>query len=66
MSLRSKGTSCLRSPSAQDAEKALLELLLLLCVTTHALLGVRAIFLDLGLSQRAERHLDLVLKIVGC
>jgi glycerol-3-phosphate dehydrogenase len=42
-----------------------LELLFLLCVTTHALLGVRAIFLDLGLSQRAERRLDLVLKIVG-
>ena len=43
----------------------LLELLFLLCVTTHALLGVRAIFLDFGLSQRAERHLDLVLQIVG-
>jgi len=42
-----------------------LELLFLLCVTTHALLGVRAIFLELGLSQRAERRLDLVLKIVG-
>jgi succinate dehydrogenase hydrophobic anchor subunit len=40
-------------------------LLFFLCVTTHALLDVRAIFLDLGLSQRAERRLDLVLKIVG-
>jgi hypothetical protein len=29
------------------------------------LLGVRAIFLDFGLSQLAERRLDLVLKIVG-
>jgi succinate dehydrogenase hydrophobic anchor subunit len=42
-----------------------LEVLFLLCVTTHALLGVRAIFLDFGLSVPAERRLDRVLKLVG-
>jgi succinate dehydrogenase hydrophobic anchor subunit len=42
-----------------------LEVLFLLCVTTHALLGVRAIVLDFGLSQAAERRLDQVLKYVG-
>src|SRR5258708_39546784 len=42
-----------------------LEVLFLLCVTTHALLGVRAILLDFGLSQAAESHLDRVLKVVG-
>jgi len=42
-----------------------LEVLFLLCVTTHALLGVRAIILDFGLSERTERRLDRVLKILG-
>jgi succinate dehydrogenase hydrophobic anchor subunit len=42
-----------------------LEVLFLLCVTTHALLDVRAILLDFGLSQAAESHLDRVLKVVG-
>jgi succinate dehydrogenase hydrophobic anchor subunit len=42
-----------------------LEVLFLLCVTTHALLGVRGIFLDFGLSQHAERRLDQILKVVG-
>jgi succinate dehydrogenase hydrophobic anchor subunit len=42
-----------------------LEVLFLLCVTTHALLGVRAILLDFGLSEAAERRLDRILKIVG-
>jgi succinate dehydrogenase hydrophobic anchor subunit len=42
-----------------------LEVLFLLCVTTHALLGVRAILLDFGLSQQTERSLDRVLKVVG-
>jgi succinate dehydrogenase hydrophobic anchor subunit len=41
-----------------------LEVLFLLCVTTHALLGVRAIFLDFGLSEPAERRLDQVLRVV--
>jgi succinate dehydrogenase hydrophobic anchor subunit len=42
-----------------------LEVLFLLCVTTHALLGVRAILLDFGLSEQTERRLDRVLKVVG-
>lgn len=42
-----------------------LEVLFLLCVTTHALLGVRAILLDFGLSKLAERRLDQVLKVIG-
>lgn len=42
-----------------------LEVLFLLCVTTHALLGVRAILLDFGLSEFAERRLDRALKVVG-
>jgi Succinate dehydrogenase, hydrophobic anchor subunit len=42
-----------------------LEVLFLLCVTTHALLGVRAILLDFGLSEPAERRLNQVLKVVG-
>jgi succinate dehydrogenase hydrophobic anchor subunit len=42
-----------------------LEVLFLICVTTHALLGVRAIFLDFGLSDRAERILSQILKWVG-
>ena len=42
-----------------------LEVLFLLCVTTHALLGVRAILLDFGLSEPAERRMDQILKTVG-
>jgi succinate dehydrogenase hydrophobic anchor subunit len=42
-----------------------LEVLFLLCVTTHALLGVRAILLDFGLSEPTERRLDQILKVVG-
>jgi succinate dehydrogenase hydrophobic anchor subunit len=42
-----------------------LELLFLVCVTTHALLGVRAILLDFGLSEVAESRLDRVLKVLG-
>ena len=42
-----------------------LEVLFLLCVTTHALLGVRAILLDFGLSELTERRLDRILKVVG-
>jgi succinate dehydrogenase hydrophobic anchor subunit len=43
----------------------LLEVMFLLCVTTHALLGVRAIVLDFGLSEPAERRLDQVLRVIG-
>jgi succinate dehydrogenase hydrophobic anchor subunit len=42
-----------------------LEILFLVCVTTHALLGVRAIFLDFGVSDRVERMLGRVLKWIG-
>lgn len=42
-----------------------LELLFLLFVTTHALLGVRAILLDLGFSGRAEKRLSRLLTGVG-
>jgi succinate dehydrogenase / fumarate reductase membrane anchor subunit len=42
-----------------------LELLFLLFVTTHALLGVRAILLDLGFSGRGERRLSRLLTGVG-
>jgi succinate dehydrogenase / fumarate reductase, membrane anchor subunit len=43
----------------------LLEILFLVCVTTHALLGVRAIFLDFGLSERIEQIVTRVLKWIG-
>lgn len=42
-----------------------LELLFLVFVTTHALLGVRAILLDFGLSERTEKRLSQVLKVAG-
>lgn len=42
-----------------------LEILFLVCVTTHALLGVRAIFLDFGLSERVEQTLTRILKWIG-
>ncbi len=42
-----------------------LEVLFLAFVTTHALLGVRAILLDFGLSARAEKLLSQALTLVG-
>src|SRR5271157_6605487 len=42
-----------------------LEVLFLVFVTTHALLGVRAILLDLGFSERTENRLSRVLRGVG-
>ena len=42
-----------------------LETLFLVTVTAHALLGVRAIALDLGLSDRAQRRLGRALTVVG-
>ena len=42
-----------------------LELLFLVFVTAHALLGVRAILLDLGFSERTENRLNRVLRGVG-
>ena len=38
-----------------------LEMLFLIVVTTHAMLGVRAIVLDFGISARAEKVLSRVL-----
>lgn len=42
-----------------------LEVLFLVCVATHAMLGVRAILLDFGLSNRGEQWLNRVLTGVG-
>jgi len=42
-----------------------LEVLFLLCVTSHALLGVRAILVDLGLSERAEKRVSQALTLLG-
>ncbi len=43
----------------------LLEIAFLIIVTWHALLGVRAILLDLGLKPATERKVTAVLWIVG-
>ena len=42
-----------------------LEILFLICVTTHALLGVRAILLDFGLSERIEQLVTRILKWIA-
>lgn len=42
-----------------------LEVLFLLVVTAHALLGVRAVLFDLGLSETAEKRITQVLWGVG-
>ena len=42
-----------------------LEFLFLATVTPHALLGVRAIVFDLGVSERAEQRVDLILTVLG-
>ena len=42
-----------------------LEVLFLVIVTIHAMLGVRAILLDFGLSDRAEKRLSQALSAVG-
>jgi succinate dehydrogenase membrane anchor subunit len=42
-----------------------LEVLFLICVTAHALLGVRGILFDLGLGDRAEKLSSQVLAVVG-
>ncbi len=42
-----------------------LEVLFLVVVTTHAMLGVRAILLDFGLSERVEKRLSQILTMVG-
>ncbi len=42
-----------------------LELTFLVVVTAHALIGVRGIIADLGLSPRLQRSADLALWVVG-
>ena len=42
-----------------------LEVLFLVVVTSHAMLGVRAILLDFGLSDRAEKRLSQALTALG-
>ena len=42
-----------------------LEVLFLVFVATHAMLGVRAILMDFGLSDRAEKRLSQALTVVG-
>ena len=42
-----------------------LEVLFLVVVTIHAMLGVRAIVMDFGISDRAEKRLGQVLTVVG-
>lgn len=42
-----------------------LEVLFLIVVTSHALLGVRAILLDLGPSDGVEKRLSQVLTVLG-
>ena len=42
-----------------------LEVLFLLVVTIHAMLGVRAIVFDLGLSDRAQKLTSRLLSVVG-
>jgi succinate dehydrogenase hydrophobic anchor subunit len=42
-----------------------LEVLFLVVVTTHAMLGVRAILLDFGLSDHTEKRLSQALTVMG-
>ena len=42
-----------------------LEVLFLVVVTIHAMLGVRAIVMDFGISDRAEKRLGQALTVVG-
>lgn len=42
-----------------------LEVLFLVVVTAHAMLGVRAILMDFGLSARAEKRLSQALIVIG-
>lgn len=42
-----------------------LEIAFLITVTAHALLGVRAVLFDLGLSSQAETNITRVLTVIG-
>jgi succinate dehydrogenase hydrophobic anchor subunit len=52
--------SYLRSPVV-----LVLEVLFLITVATHAMLGVRAIVVDFGISGQAEKRLSQLLTIIG-
>lgn len=43
----------------------ILEVVFLFVATAHALLGVRAVVLDIGLSESAKRTLNWILAIIG-
>lgn len=49
----------------RDPMILVLEVLFLVCVTSHALLGVRAILIDFGLSEPAEKRFSRALTLVG-
>ncbi len=42
-----------------------LEVLFLIVVATHAMLGVRAIVMDFGISSQAEKRLSQALTVIG-
>ncbi len=42
-----------------------LEVIFLIVVTTHAMLGIRAVLFDLGLGARAQRTVNWVLTLIG-
>ncbi|MFL7837928.1 MAG: hypothetical protein ACK2T4_02465 [Candidatus Promineifilaceae bacterium] len=42
-----------------------LELVFIVTATAHALIGVRAIILDIGLSEGAKRTLNWILAVIG-
>lgn len=52
--------ACLRNPLF-----LVLEVLFLIVVTTHAMLGIRVIVTDFGLSDRAATWLSWALTVVG-
>ena len=58
--IRAEVVSYLRSPII-----LVLEVLFLAVVATHALLGVRSIVMDFGISDQAEKRLSQALTIVG-
>lgn len=41
------------------------EILFLIVVATHAMLGIRAIFIDFGIPARAEKRLSQMLTVIG-
>ncbi len=41
------------------------ELVFLIVVTTHAMLGLRAILLDLGPSPKVEQAINIILTVIG-